>query len=154
MAPEVIARPDHADPRSDLYGVAAIGYFMLTGRHLFDDASPAELYAAHQETAPIPPHERLGRRVAPDLEALLLRGLSKSPSDRPPTAASFRAALLRCQVTPWTEDDARAWWRTRGERARRRDHVRAPSAGYHPTVTIVADRDREAPAADGEAAAV
>jgi serine/threonine-protein kinase len=139
MAPEVITRPEAADPRSDLYGVAAIGYYMLTGHHVFDGgASPIELYAAHLHTAPAPPHERLGRRVAPDLEDLLMRGLAKAPADRPPTAAAFRESLLRCDVAAWTDEDARAWWRTRGERARRREPRQA--APYHPTVSVVVDR--------------
>jgi hypothetical protein len=39
-----------------------------------------------------------------------MRGLAKSPADRPESAAAFREALLRCNVPPWTESDARAWW--------------------------------------------
>jgi serine/threonine-protein kinase len=139
MAPEVIARPEIADARSDLYGVAALGYYMLSGHHVFDGGSAIELYAAHLHTPPRPVHERLGREVAPDLEALLLRGLAKSPADRPPSAAAFREALLRCDVPRWTEEDARAWWRTRGERARRRED-RPAAAAFHPTVSVVVDR--------------
>jgi serine/threonine-protein kinase len=142
MAPEVITDPDATDPRSDLYGVAALGYYMLAGRHVFDGGSAIELYAAHLHTAPVPLRERLGRHVAPDLEALLMRGLAKSPSDRPPSAAAFRDALLRCAVAPWTDEDARAWWRTRGERARRRE-ARPAVAAFHPTVSVVVDRAAE-----------
>jgi serine/threonine-protein kinase len=135
MAPEAIARPEAAEPRSDLYGVAAVGYYMLSGEHVFAGGSPIELLAAHLHTAPVPIRERARRDVPPDLEALILRGLAKSPADRPASAAAFREALLRCAVSPWTEEDARAWWRTRGERALRRAD-RAAGTPYHPTVSV------------------
>jgi serine/threonine-protein kinase len=114
---------------------------MLTGRHVFAGSSAIEIYAAHLHTAPAPPRVLLGRAVSPELEAVLLRGLSKSPSDRPASAAAFREALLRCEVPPWTPEDARAWWRTQGERARRREGA-APGSSLSdaPTVTIVRDR--------------
>jgi hypothetical protein len=95
-----------------------------------------ELLAAHLHTPPAPMRERAGRPVPPDLEALVLRGLSKAPADRPPSAAAFRDALLRCEVPPWTQEDARAWWRTRGDRARRAEE-RGRDAAYVPTVSVV-----------------
>lgn len=139
MAPEAIAHPDAAEPRSDLYAVAAIGYFLLTGHHVFEGGSAVEIYAAHLHATPIPPQVRLGRPIPADLEALLLRGLAKSPSDRPASAAAFREALQRLDVPPWTEEDARAWWRTYGARARR---CAAPHADLAdaPTVTVVRER--------------
>jgi serine/threonine-protein kinase len=139
MAPEVISHPDVAEPRSDLYAVAAIGYYMLAGQHVFEFSSNIELLAAHLHTAPQPLRERVGRGVPADLDALILRGLSKSPGDRPPSAAAFRDALLRCDVPAWTQEDARAWWRTRGARVRRRD-IHAPDVAYPPTVTVVSER--------------
>jgi serine/threonine protein kinase len=140
MAPEVIAHPEVAEPRSDLYAVAAIGYYMLAGQHVFDTSSHIELLAAHLHTAPRPLRERMGGRGVPaDLDALIMRGLSKAPGDRPPSAAAFRDALLRCDVPAWTQEDARAWWRTRGERARR-ETPHAPAVVYPPTVTLVSDR--------------
>mgnify|MGYP000083944194 CR=1 FL=1 len=134
MAPEAIAQPDVVDARSDLYAVAAVGYFLLTGHHVFE-GTVVEICAAHLHTAPTPPRERLGRAVPPDLEALLLRGLAKARADRPPTAADFRAALLACDVPPWSQEDARGWWKTHGERA----HAAPPGAievGRAPTVSV------------------
>jgi serine/threonine-protein kinase len=139
MAPEVIAQPEAADARSDLYAVAAIGYYMLAGRHVFEARSSIEQLAAHLHTRPLPLRERLGPWFPADLEQVILRGLAKSPADRPPTAAAFREALLRCEVPSWTQEDARSWWRTRGERARRHERGHGPSQ-YPPTVTVVNDR--------------
>jgi serine/threonine-protein kinase len=138
MAPEAIAHAEAAEPRSDLYAAAAVGYFMLTGEHVFGGGSMVELLAAHLHQAPVAIRERLGRPVPPDLEALVMRGLAKSPADRPPSAAAFRDALLRCDLRPWTQEDARAWWVTRGDRARRR-RVERPGLAEVPTVTVVRD---------------
>ena len=96
MAPEAIAHPDAAEPRSDLYAAAAVGYFMLAGQHVFEGASLVSL-AAHLHSTPVPVRERLGRKVPTDLEALIMRGLAKF-ADRPPSAEAFREALLRCEV--------------------------------------------------------
>jgi serine/threonine-protein kinase len=138
MAPEAISHPDAAEPRSDLYATAAVGYLMLTGEHVFTGSSTVELLAAHLHTPPPPMRQRLGRAVPAQLEELVMRGLAKSPADRPPSAAAFREALLRSDVPPWTQEDARAWWLTRGDRARRAD-ARGRDAAYVPTVTVVRD---------------
>ncbi len=114
MAPECIARADGAEPRSDLYAVAAVGYFMLTGKHVFEGKSVLEICADHLHTAPVPVQQRVGRPVPPALEAVIMQGLAKTPSDRPASAAAFREALAACAVEPWSEEQARNWWQTRG----------------------------------------
>jgi serine/threonine-protein kinase len=140
MAPEAIARPNAAGPQSDLYAVAALGYYLLTGRHVFEGESAVEICAAHLHAPPAPLHERLGREVPPDLESLILRGLAKAPDDRPPGAAAFREELLRCAVPRWSESDARAWWTAHGEGTRRR---RAPRADLeYATITVVREGAR------------
>jgi hypothetical protein len=73
------------------------------------------------------------------LEALVLRGLAKDPEDRPASAAAFREALLRLDVPRWTQEDARAWWLTRGARVRQGDGL-APDLTHAPTVTLVEGR--------------
>lgn len=141
MAPEAITAPDDVDARADLYAVAAVGYFMLVGKPVFEGAALGDVFTAHLEIEPRAPSARLGRPLAPDLEALLLRGLAKSPTDRPPSASAFRELLLACDVPRWTEQDARAWWLTHGARAVRRrrkpDELQNP-----PTVSVVLDRHR------------
>ena len=119
-APEAIEYPDRADARTDLYGVAAMAYRMLTGQPVFDGKTVDELYEAHLHREPVSPSERLGRALPADLERLLLRGLAKSPSDRPESAGSFRRALLDCNVPAWTERDASDWWRRQDLRPSRR----------------------------------
>ena len=89
-----------------------IGYFLLTGTPVFMDRTMIAVCAAHLDEMPERPSVRLGRTVPEDLEKLIMRGLSKRPADRPATAQAFRQALLACDVTKWTEDDAQIWWGT------------------------------------------
>ncbi|HEX6272813.1 MAG TPA: serine/threonine-protein kinase [Polyangiaceae bacterium] len=89
MAPEAVTRPDDVDPRSDLYAVGAVGYFMLTGRPVFDAPTSVEVFAHHLHTPPVPPSTRLRSPVPEDLESLVLECLEKDPKNRPASAAEL-----------------------------------------------------------------
>lgn len=120
LAPEAIRSPDEAGPSSDLYAVAALTYFLVTGTHLFQGSSVMDVCLHHLQTPPEPPSARLGRSIPESLEQLILRGLNKQPDARFASARAFREALDACTDLPrWTERDAREWWTTH------RDQVRA-----------------------------
>lgn len=111
MPPEAVRASDEAGAAGDLYAAAAVAYYLLTGTHVFSGATIMEICAHHLHTPPVPPSERLGRSLPPDLENLILAGLAKAPAARPASARAFRAALEACAgIPPWTEADARAWW--------------------------------------------
>jgi serine/threonine-protein kinase len=106
MAPEQARGAAAADARSDLYSLAALGYFLLAGRPPFQGGSAVELMLAHVQE-PVPP---LAGAPA-DLEAVLRRCLAKAPADRFPDAGSLDEALAGCACAgEWTEARARAWW--------------------------------------------
>jgi len=112
MSPESIERPGEIDTRSDLYAVAAVGYFLLAGAPPFEGKSVVEICMHHVRTLPQRPSERLSRPVASDLEAILLKGLAKNPDDRFSTARDFADALAACaSAANWTARQAAAWWR-------------------------------------------
>jgi len=116
MAPEAIASPDRIDARSDLYALGAVGYFLLTGTHLFDSRSTMEICSHQLHTMPEAPSARLGRPVSSDLEHLLLRCLDKEPDRRPQTARELKRLLERCEdAGEWSEEHARHWWKQKGE---------------------------------------
>jgi serine/threonine protein kinase len=76
MSPEqCLAQP--VDIRSDLYSLGAIFYEMLTGKRIFDTASPMEIVNMHVH-APIP---TLPPRLA-GYQPVLDRLLAKRPADR------------------------------------------------------------------------
>jgi serine/threonine-protein kinase len=111
IAPEAITSPGSVSAQSDLYSLGAVGYFALTGQHVFDGRTLVEVCSHHLHTKPEPPSRRLNEPVPGDLEALLLECLEKDPSRRPAGARGLRRRLEACAAYGgWTEDDARAWW--------------------------------------------
>jgi eukaryotic-like serine/threonine-protein kinase len=125
LAPEAITAPDSIDGRADIYALGVVGYYMLTGKRLFEGRTVVEICSKHLTEAPASPSTRLGRPIAADLERVILSCLSKSRDDRPPTAQALRAALLACgDAARYDADAARVWWREHGDRLRRTTAVR------------------------------
>jgi eukaryotic-like serine/threonine-protein kinase len=115
LSPEAITAPERVDARSDLYSLGCLGYFLLTGRPVFEGATVIEVCSRHLHAAPTPPEERLGRPLPDMLSALLLACLEKDPDRRPSSARAFIVALEACDdVPPWTDDQAREWWASKG----------------------------------------
>ncbi len=117
IAPERIRSEDARDPRSDVYSFGAVAFHLLTGRNVFEGASPAELlYQALTAERPSASQFR-GSLLPEPLEALIRNCLSLDPESRP---ADFReiGELLRSVETPdrWDPEDARAWWSANEER--------------------------------------
>lgn len=117
MAPEAIRDAKSVDPRSDLYALGAVGYFLLTGTPVFSGKSPLETIHHHLQTEPESLAKRLGRAVPEDLEALILRCLAKQPDERPESAKALAKALAACGgIQPWDEVGAQGWWRAHTQR--------------------------------------
>ncbi len=111
MAPEAIQTPNSIDARSDLYAVGAVGYFLLTGKPVFDATSIVELYQQHVSAVPDPPSQRLGKSVSSELEHAILACLEKSRSRRPHTARDLAQLLARCpSARQWSVEEAEEWW--------------------------------------------
>lgn len=112
MAPETIREPGQASAQSDLYALGAVGYYLLTGLHVFEGASAVDICSSHLHDAPVPPSERIGAAVPADLELLILQCLAKDPGDRPQSAEALSEALAGCaDAGGWSDADARSWWR-------------------------------------------
>lgn len=96
LAPEVFGRAAaDVDERSDLYGLGAIAYEMLTGERPFE-ASDA-LQWAHQHAAKVPaPPSAIADDVPPVVSALVMKLLEKSPDARYQSARGAVQDLARC----------------------------------------------------------
>lgn len=115
LSPEAVSQPDQVDARADVYALAAVGYFLLTGTPVFSGSTVIEICMMHVKNDPEPPSVRMGQPVSADLEALLLRCLAKSPSDRPKNAAELLQSLETCSIQgAWTTAEAAAWWAGHG----------------------------------------
>jgi len=129
MCPEAITAPETVDARSDLYALGAVGYFLLTGEHVFSAKTLVAMCTEHLHSVPVSPSERLGKPLPEDLEQLLLRCLEKDPNHRPESARAFHDAVRACAgVGSWTEAEARAWWDEFGEGVHSLRTARAVSA--------------------------
>jgi eukaryotic-like serine/threonine-protein kinase len=117
LAPETITHPDDIDARSDLYSFGCVGYFLLTGRPVFEGETVIEVVGSHLHKSPVPPEHRLGGPLPESLSALVLACLEKDPAGRPESALACIAALdASADVPAWTEEQASAWWSTEGAR--------------------------------------
>jgi eukaryotic-like serine/threonine-protein kinase len=112
MAPEQASHYDDADPRSDIYALGAVAFFLLTGQPPFVRKENAEILRAHAfEEAQAP--SLIRPEIPADLDAVVLRCLRKRPVDRFPDAASLEQALAACLCSDdWNDRRAAEWWQS------------------------------------------
>lgn len=107
MSPEQAAGDPRPDGRSDIYGLGALAYFLLTGAPPFPNRSAVKMLAAHLNEAPTPP-----AGAPADLAAVVMRCLAKRPDDRFADVRELDRALAACAcAADWTDTDAAAWWK-------------------------------------------
>jgi serine/threonine-protein kinase len=112
ISPEAVMAPEKVSPASDIYGLGAVGYFLLTGSPVFDGKTAMEMCVHHARTEPTPLGERSEKPVSPELEAIIMSCLAKDPAERPQSAAVLRKKLLAVpEASLWTEVEASLWWR-------------------------------------------
>jgi serine/threonine-protein kinase len=89
-------------------------YEMLTGRLPFEAASASELSQLHRTAQPPAPRQ-WNSDISPEMEAVILKVLSKEPSSRYRNADQFGRVLMSANSTPppsslsATAPDRRAW---------------------------------------------
>ena len=93
MSPEQ-ARGEKVDRRSDIYALGVVFHELLTARPLHGSLTGDSLLEAVRAGVVEPP-STFARDVPPELEALVMRALAKSPEDRFQTARDMSAAIAR-----------------------------------------------------------
>lgn len=112
-APEVVTGEAGYDHRVDIYAVGCVGYWLLSGRLVFEASTAMAMLIDHARTPP----PRLGSRteltIPADLEQIIMDCLEKDPGRRPASAAELARRLSACTVAgQWTRERAEEWWRT------------------------------------------
>ena len=111
MSPEAIQAPMTVDSSTDIYAVGAIGYFLLTGKPVFEADGIAELLQKHLEESPVLPSKRSKITVSAQLEDAIMSCLEKTRAKRPQTARDLELKLSRCKAAEqWTIEEGDRWW--------------------------------------------
>lgn len=106
VAPEALSG-ELVTPAADQYSLATIAYFLLTGAHPYLAKSPREMFTQLLSQPPIPINKaRPNLDFGAQVEAIVMRGLSRQPTDRYPDILTFAKELhdALLVVTAPTED--------------------------------------------------
>jgi eukaryotic-like serine/threonine-protein kinase len=106
MAPEQMAA-DEVTRSADVYSMAVILWEMLAGQRLFRGENDAVLMA-QVVTGVTEPPSRYSPEVTPELDALVMKGLSRRPADRFASAREMAELLVRI-VPPGISTYVGAW---------------------------------------------
>ncbi len=90
VAPEALSG-ELVDERADIYSLATITYYMLTGFHPHPGKTPSELFSRLLNEDPIPLNQAGGRRFSfpRALEKAVMKGLSRNPEQRQQSVQEF-----------------------------------------------------------------
>lgn len=122
LSPEQ-ARGEGVDARSDVYSAGCLLYELVTGAPPFTGDSPVAVAYQHVREDPRTPSS-INPGVPPELDAILLKAMSKNPANRYQSAAEMRSDLLRAvagqrvEATPVLGD------------AERTSYIGAAAGGY------------------------
>ncbi len=133
MAPEM-ALGEPIDGRVDVYALGCVGYWLLTGRLVFEADTPVKMMLQHIQGLPSPPSRNSEVGVPPDLDRAILACLSKKREDRPADPMVLDRMLAACDVSEaWSESRAEQWWDIHSPASAPSTELRdpTPGAGVH-----------------------
>lgn len=108
VAPEALSG-ELVDEAADIYSLATIAYYLLTGHHPYPGRSPRELFQQLLTQDPVPLSEAdRTKRFKPSLEAAVMSGLARDPKKRPETVEALAEALQRALEAPDDIDPTQA----------------------------------------------
>jgi eukaryotic-like serine/threonine-protein kinase len=135
-------RGEEVDRRVDVYGASVVLWEALAGRLLFTGDSDAAVVSAVLNER-VPPPSELAPDVPPELDRIVLKGLSRDPNERYASAREMALALeqevgvgSQSIVSDWLEQVAGDVLRQRAEALREmrvaREESRGPEATTRP----------------------
>jgi eukaryotic-like serine/threonine-protein kinase len=111
IAPEMVRGDGVADHRVDIYTLGCVGYWLLTGKLVFQAPNAIQLMYQHANAIPVPPSHKSELEIPAALDSAILACLAKQPEDRPQNALEL-SRLLAAAVPRegWSEERAHRWW--------------------------------------------
>jgi serine/threonine-protein kinase len=111
MAPETVLGVANTDHRVDLYALGCVGYWLLTGKLIFEGKSAVEVMFHHVHTPAPRPSSRSEMPIPAPLEDLIMECVEKEPARRPASAEAIRTRLDAVPLeSAWTVERAERWW--------------------------------------------
>jgi serine/threonine-protein kinase len=111
IAPELVRGDGVVDHRVDIYALGCVGYWLLTGRLVFEAPNAIQMLYQHANNDPVPPSRRSELDIPADLDSVILACLAKHPDDRPSSAAELSRRLATAvNGEAWSEERAHRWW--------------------------------------------
>jgi serine/threonine protein kinase len=110
LAPESAAH-NRFDTRSDIYALACVAYWLLTGTVVFEGDTAVAVMTAHIRDQPEPPSRRTELPIPRALEDLVMACLAKDPAKRPQSVEELSRRLSAVPLERrWTQQRADRWW--------------------------------------------
>lgn len=101
VAPEALSG-EVVSPAADQYSLATMAYLFLTGTLPYTARSPREMFTQLLSQPPIPLNKAKPEiRYHADVEAVVMKGLGKLPTDRYPDVIQFADALAAALENPF-----------------------------------------------------
>lgn len=110
IAPEVL-RGKEADERVDIYALGAVFYTLLAGRQPYSGPTPQATINAQLRASPVALH-----KLVPELPIALVEMvndcMNPDPKSRLRSMTEVLQRLDAVGLPPWTQEQARHWWKT------------------------------------------
>lgn len=111
IAPERIVDPTCMDPRSDIYSLGILGYFLLTGREPFEAQGSMDALAQTINRSARRPSEQSSTPIPPKLDRLIHDCHSRVVTERPQTIQDVMEQMSKVKLNEeWNTERAAKWW--------------------------------------------
>lgn len=115
MAPERFRNPSSMDPRSDIYSIGCIAYYLLAGKPPFAQCDPESMFALIMSEHPvsISTHrsDTVNHRLEDWVRDCMRKDIYSRAADLPEMVHFLQAISAEL---PWTRHDAESWWSSHG----------------------------------------
>jgi serine/threonine protein kinase len=111
MAPERFREPSILDPRSDLYSIGCIAYYLLSGSPPFAECNPESMFGLIMTELPVEIETHLGEPIDERLAVWVRKCMAKDKRRRAASVSELIETLqVLAEAFPWQRADAKAWW--------------------------------------------